>query len=103
MEGWVIMENIKEGHVGVIIWRNDGENASWEYCIVKNVYDGRVEFLRESKGNYMHVFNQGDDELIGDQPTHSKLQMLYKNGEPVTAKRSWNGKWKFKIDKTNWS
>lgn len=37
--------NIKEGHVGVLIWKNDGENASWEYCIAKNVYDDRIEFL----------------------------------------------------------
>lgn len=50
----------------------------------------------------MHVFNQGDDDIVGNQPTEWKLQMLYKNGYPVIAKRSWNGKWKFKINKSNW-
>lgn len=97
------MKNVEEGHVGILIWKSDGEKASWEYCIAKHVYDNKIDFMRENDNSYMHVLNKDGEGIISNQPTESELQMLYKNGEPVTAKKKWNGKWKFEIDKSKWS
>lgn len=96
------MTNIQEGHVGILVWRNDEENTSWEYCIAKHVYDNKIDFMREDGNNYMHILNSDGDKLISNQPTQSELQMLYKNEKPVIAKKKWFGGWEFEIDKSNW-
>lgn len=91
------MKNVKVGHMGMLVWRESDERATWRYCIADNVFDDRIEFLVDGAANYVHVLNSEEDEnsIIENQKPDSALVMLYKNGEPSVSKKTIFGKYTF--------
>lgn len=85
------------GQLAELAWRNDGANAGWCYCFVENIFDDRIQFRKEDGGMYMHVLEKTDKEscIIDQQPTKTLLNMLYKDGKPVIAKKKLFGGYKF--------
>jgi hypothetical protein len=83
------MNNIIKGQLAELVYKNDGENAQWQYCVVENIFDDRIQFLKEDGYRYMHVFEASDAEssIIDNQKSTSKLTMLYKGSKPVMAKK----------------
>jgi hypothetical protein len=83
------VKNIIEGQLAELIYKNEGENAQWQYCVVENIYDDRIQFLKEDGYRYMHVINTNDNEnsILANQKSMSNLTLLYKDGKPVMAKK----------------
>lgn len=95
------INNIKKGHMGMLVWTDENGHATWCYCVAKHVFDDRVEFLKNhNQGNYVHVFNTVEDEgsIIGskNQKFDSYLTMLTVNGQPAVSKKTIFGKYAFK-------
>jgi hypothetical protein len=84
------------GQIAELSFRNEGQNANWEYVVVEHIFDDRIQFVKESGGRYMHILNDDENDIVDNQPTKSDLNFLYKNGEPVIAKKKLFGGYKFK-------
>ncbi|WP_310876931.1 hypothetical protein [Priestia megaterium] len=79
------------GQLAELTWKNDGDNTCWEYCVVEHVFDDRLQLRMESGRRYMHVLeyeNETEKDMIHNQPTKSNLILLYKDGIPVMAKKT---------------
>ena len=89
-----------KGQLVILTHFLEGENASWEYGVVENVYDGHVHVAKEFGGRYMYVATSDDtddeyDSLLGKQKSRTFVTPLTSNGRPVIAKNNIFGKYKF--------
>jgi hypothetical protein len=84
-----------KGQLVVITYREENEDAWWEYGVVRNIYDERVEILRETGGSFMYVLEKDDNSILKNQPTKSKVKPLARDGKPVMSGRSIFGKLTF--------
>ena len=90
-----------KGQLVVLTHFLEGENASWQYGVVENVYDGHIHIAKEYGGRYMHVITGVDtndeyDSLLGKQKNKAFVTPLTSNGKDVIAKKNIFGKYKFK-------
>lgn len=96
------MKNVKEGQMGMLIWRESDGYATWCYCVAKNIFDDRIEFLRDGfEGSYVHVIDSVESEsiIIDNQKTTPLLIMLNRDGKPVQSKKTIFGKYTFEPKK----
>lgn len=82
------MVDVKVGQMAKLVQKDEGENAWWQYLVAVNVFDDRVEFLKEDGGRYMHIFSDDHKEILDKQVTSSSFALLKKNREPVFSKKS---------------
>ena len=89
-----------KGQLVILTHFVEGQNASWQYGVVENVYDWYVHIKKEYGGRYMHVITSDDsnneyDSLLGKQSSRTFVSPLTSNGKAVIAKKSIFGKYKF--------
>lgn len=91
------MKAIK-GQLGILTWKNEGQNAQWCYCVVEHVFDNRVQLRKDDGYMYLHVMSENENinKVVENQPTYVDLTMLYKCGMPVMAKKKLLGGYKVK-------
>jgi hypothetical protein len=92
------MKNVIVGQLAELVYKNDGENAWWEYAVVEHIFDDRIELKKESGGRYMHIIeaNGNEKEIVDTQVTNSNITFLSQGGKPVLAKKKLFGGYKFK-------
>lgn len=97
------MTKVKVGQMALYIWREKDENPDWIYLIVKNVFDGAIEFYRQDGTRHMEIRDGHElngDLIFANQEPETKLTFLYSNGSPTMAKKKLFGGFKFE-PKTN--
>jgi hypothetical protein len=92
------MKSVVVGQLAEILYKNEEENAWWEYGIVEHIFDDRIQLRKEHGGRFMYVIGAIDNEkeIIDTQKTNSNLTFLFSNGEPVIAKKKLFGGYEFK-------
>lgn len=93
----VKVKDVKKGQVIQITVREDNGLCYWMYAVANNVFDDRIEFIKEDGSRHMHLLAVYEDEakLTDDQKDEFFLKVLYKDGKPVFAKRTLNRRYKF--------
>jgi len=69
---------------------------SWEYGVVNKIYDGKYEILRQYGGRTMYYIDENSEEFkIKHYDENISTRFLFKNGNPVMAKKKLFGGYKF--------
>lgn len=92
------MTKVKVGQMAMYIKRNEGESATWEYLVAKNVFDDMADFRGEHGTVYMHIFENHElngSAILRDQLPDTTFTILYNNNEPVFAKKKLFGNYTF--------
>lgn len=92
------MTKVKVGQMAIYVQRNEGENATWEYLVAKNVFDNMADFRGEYGTIYMHAFEDHElngSDILKDQVPDATFNLLFNNNNPVIAKKKLFGDYTF--------
>lgn len=88
----------KETKVGQLVLHVNGK--TWEYGVVNIIYDGKYEILLQRSGLLMFLTEEiSEDFKVKHIKENQDTEFLFKNGEPVMAKKKLFGGYKFEAKK----
>jgi len=96
------MSKYEVGQMVELSWEDKEGNARWMYMVAVELYDDRVQFLKEYGGRFMEFYNDesGNEEGTTGDNKRIKVIPLYKNGQPVFSKRSFFGLGRYTFEPT---
>lgn len=91
---------VVKGQLVILTYFTDGEDAEWEYGVVKELFDYNIHIVRENGGRYMHVINEKDvkeeyTNMLRKQSNKTYVTPLTISGKPVLSGKGMLGKYTF--------